>query len=195
MIGYLRGNLKFIFNDNCILDVSGVGYRIYIDDRTREALKIGQETEFFIYTAVREEAINLYGFKSQNDYELFSQLITVNGVGARTALNVLSKMSSKDLALAIHQKNVTALTSLPGIGKKSAQRLILELKDKISYDSLSDDDSEWAPVDENNNSFEEAAEGLLALGYTNAEISSVFRKAKRSMSTEELIKFALKELS
>ena len=188
MIGYLHGNLKLIFNDNCILDVSGVGYRIYIDDRTREALKIGQETEFFIYTAVNEGAIKLYGFKSQNDYELFSQLITVNGVGARTALNVLSKMSSKDLALAIHQKNITVLTSLPGIGKKSAQRLILELKDKISYDS------EWAPVDESNNSFEEAAEGLLALGYTNAEISSVFKKAKSSMSTEELIKFALKNL-
>ena len=125
MIGYLRGNLKFIFEDNCILEVNGVGYRIYINERTRENLKLNQEAEFFIHTAVREDSITLYGLRNQHDYELFSQLITVSGVGAKTALNVLAKISSKDLALAIYQKNMNALTSLPGIGKKSAQRLIL----------------------------------------------------------------------
>jgi len=104
MIGYLRGNLKFIFDDCCILEVNGVGYRIYIDERTREKIKLNQEAEFFIHTAVREDSITLYGLKNQHDYELFSQLITVSGVGAKTALNVLSKISSKELALAIYQK-------------------------------------------------------------------------------------------
>ncbi|MBR2179106.1 MAG: Holliday junction branch migration protein RuvA [Selenomonadaceae bacterium] len=195
MIGYLNGTVKFIFDDNCIVDVHGVGYRVYIDSRTLESLNKGQEIELFIHTAVREDSITLYGFKSQTDYELFAQLITVSGIGARTALNILAKMSSKDLAMAIWQKNVTALTNLPGIGKKSAQRLILELKDKISTNSMVDDDSEWMQSDEKGNPLEEASEALSALGYTSAEIAEVFSKAKKSMSTEELVKFALKELN
>ena len=195
MIGYLNGIVKFVFEDNCVLDVHGVGYRIYIDSRTREGLSKGQELELFIHTAVREDSITLYGFRSQTDYELFAQLITVSGIGARTALNILAKMSSKDLAMAIWQKNVTALTNLPGIGKKSAQRLILELKDKISTESMIDDDSEWVQSDVQGNPLEEASEALSALGYTNSEIAEVFAKAKKSMSTEELVKFALKELN
>ena len=195
MIGYLRGNLKFIFDDCCILDVNGVGYRIYIDERTRENLKLNQEAEFFIHTAVREDSITLYGLKNQHDYELFSQLITVSGVGAKTALNVLSKISSKDLALAIYQKDLNTLTALPGIGKKSAQRLVLELKDKVS--SLSTDvDSDRLPAKSGDNkAIEEASEALSALGYTNSEIAEVFKKAKKKLSTEELVKFALKELN
>ena len=196
MIGYLNGIVKFIFEDSCIVDVHGVGYRVYIDSRTRESFNKGQELELFIHTAVREDSITLYGFKSQTDYELFAQLITVSGIGARTALNILAKMSSKDLAMAIWQKNVTALTNLPGIGKKSAQRLILELKDKISTDSMVDDEAaEWTQSDDKGNPLEEASEALSALGYTNSEIAEVFTKAKKSMSTEELVKFALKELN
>lgn len=196
MIGYLNGIVKFIFEDNCIVDVHGVGYKVYVDSRTRESLSKGAEIELFIHTAVREDSITLYGFKSQTDYDIFAQLITVSGIGARTALNVLAKMSSKDLAMAIYQKNVTALTNLPGIGKKSAQRLILELKDKISADSMIDDDAaEWTQSEEKGNPLEEASEALSALGYTTSEIAEVFRKAKKSMSTEELVKFALKELN
>lgn len=188
--------MKFIFEDSCIVDVHGVGYRVYIDSHTREGLSKGQELELFIHTAVREDSITLYGFKSQTDYDLFAQLITVSGIGARTALNILAKMSSKDLAMAIWQKNVTALTNLPGIGKKSAQRLILELKDKISTDSMVDDEAaEWTQSNEKGNPLEEASEALSALGYTNSEIAEVFTKAKNSMSTEELVKFALKELN
>ena len=196
MIGYLSGIIKFIFEDNCILDVHGVGYRVYVDSRNRESISKGQELELFIHTAVREDSITLYGFKSQTDYDIFSQLITVSGIGARTALNILAKMSSKDLAMAIYQKNVNALTSLPGIGKKSAQRLILELKDKIAADSMVDEDiAEWAPTDDKTNPLEEASEALTALGYTTSEIAEVFRKVKKSMTTEEIVKLALKELN
>lgn len=196
MIGYLSGVVKFVFEDNCIVDVHGVGYRVYVDSRTRESLNKGQELELFIHTAVREDSITLYGFKSQTDYELFAQLITVSGIGAKTALNILAKMSSKDLAMAIWQKNVTALTNLPGIGKKSAQRLILELKDKISTDNVVDDEAaEWVQSNDKGNPLEEASEALSALGYTNSEIAEVFNKAKKSMSTEDLVKFALKELN
>ena len=193
MIGYLHGKIKFIFDDDCIVDVGGVGYKVFIDRRTRSELKINSEIEFFIYTAVREDSITLYGFKNQSDYELFLQLITVNGIGAKTALNIISKISSKDFSLAIHQKNVNLLTSLPGVGKKSAQRMILELKDKLSKNST--DNDEWSPVESENNSFDEASEALTALGYTNSEIAEVFQKADRSSTTEDLIKFALKELN
>ena len=162
MIGYLNGIVKFVYEDNCIVDVHGVGYKVYVDSRTRESLSKGQELELFIHTAVREDSITLYGFKSQTDYDIFAQLITVSGIGARTALNVLAKMSSKDLAMAIYQKNVTALTNLPGIGKKSAQRLILELKDKIAADSMVDDDTvEWTQSEEKGNPLEEASVTLL----------------------------------
>lgn len=197
MIGYLHGIVKFIFEDNCILDVNGVGYKVYIDDRTREGLHLGQDIEFFIHTAVREDSISLYGFVNQSDYELFSQLITVSGIGNKTALNVLAKMSSKDFARAIYQKNLTALTNLPGIGKKSAQRIILELKDKLEIDTFVEDgeESEWSSKEGKPKPFEEAAEALTALGYTNSEIAEVLKKSKKSMSTEELIKFALKELN
>ena len=196
MIGYLIGKIKFIFEDNCILNVNGVGYKIYIDSRTHEGLKIDDNAEFFIHTSVREDSITLYGFKSKSDYELFSQLITVSGIGSKTALNILSKISSKDLALAIYQKNLTTLTNLPGIGKKSAQRLILELKDRIDTENFIEDEFEdWSTNTETKNSIEEATEALTALGYTNMEIADVFKRAKKSMSTEELVKFALKELS
>ena len=198
LIGYLSGTVKFVFEDNCILDVHGVGYRVFIDSSTRESITINNEIALFIHTAVREDAIQLYGFKSQSDYELFSQLITVSGIGTRTALNILSKISSKDLALAIYQKNVNALTALPGVGKKSAQRLILELKDKIDADSLAEDNSdlaEWTAASETHNPLNEATEALIALGYTSAEIANVFKRAKKSMSTEELVKLALKELN
>ena len=196
MIGYLHGIVKFIFEDNCILDVHGVGYRINIDSRTRESLSKGQELELFIHTAVREDSITLYGFQSQTDYDIFSQLITVSGIGAKTALNILAKMSSKDLAMAIYQKNVTALTNLPGIGKKSAQRLILELKDKIAADTIADDEAaEWTQADDKSNPLEEASEALTALGYNSSEIAEVFRKVKKSMTTEDIIKLALKELN
>ena len=196
MIGYLNGIVKFTFEDNCIVDVHGVGYRVYVNSRTLESLSKGQEIELFIHTAVREDSVTLYGFRSQTDYELFAKLITVSGIGARTALNILAKISSKDLAMAIYQKNVNALTNLPGIGKKSAQRLILELKDKISADSVVDDEaSEWAPTDDKTNPLEEASEALSALGYTNSEIAEVFQKVKKSMTTEEIVKFALKKLN
>ena len=197
MIGYLHGIVKFIFEDSCIIDVNGVGYKVYIDERNLKSFKSGQEVELFIHTVVREDSITLYGFKTQPDYELFSQLITVSGIGAKTALNVLAKMSSTDFARAIYQKNVNALTNLPGIGKKSAQRLILELKDKLEIDTLVEDDdkSEWQPGKDKSSPIEEAAEALTALGYTNSEIAEVFQKVKKSMTTEDLIKFALKELN
>ena len=196
MIGYIRGKAKFMFEDSCIIDTGGVGYKVYVDSNTLGTLRQNNEVELFIYTSVREDSITLYGFRSQMDYDLFAQLINVSGIGAKTALNALSKISSKELAQAIYQKNVNALTKLPGIGKKSAERLILELKDKISADKFNEDEEGgWAPDVENLNAINEATGALKSLGYTAGEIESAFKGANKSMKTGELIKLALRELT
>ena len=195
MIGYLSGKIKFLSESDCILDVGGVGYKISVDARTRQDLKVGESAEFFIHTAVREDAINLYGFKNQSTFELFENLLTVNGVGAKSALGIVSKISAADFSVAVARQDLNALTKLPGIGKKSAQRILLELKEKIKPLAENFDAGEFQPDQISSNAFDEATDALSALGYTSAEISAAFKKAPKNSTTEQLIKFALKELN
>ena len=197
MIGYLNGKVKFITDDECILDVNGVGYKVSVDAQTRQDLKIGASIELFIHTAVREDAITLYGFKNQSAFELFEMLLTVNGVGAKSALGIVSKISASDFAVAVANQDLSTLTKLPGVGKKSAQRLLLELKDKVGdFATNSDANAEnFQPIEISSNAAEEATEALSALGYTSAEISAAFKKAPKNSTTEQLIKLALKELN
>ena len=197
MIGYLSGKIKFLNGNDCILDVNGVGYKISIDAATRQDLKIGEYAEFFIHTSVREDAINLYGFKNQSTFELFENLLTVNGVGAKSALGIVSKISASDFASAVARQDLNTLTKLPGVGKKSAQRLLLELKDKFKNFSAGENSNagEFKPAEIYSSAIDEATDALSAFGYTSAEISSVFKKAPKNSTTEQLIKFALKELN
>ena len=190
MIGYLSGKIKFVFQDCCILDVHGVGYKIFVDNPTLQALKIDEAAEFFIHTAVREDAINLFGFKDRETFELFELLLTVSGIGAKIALGIVSKISANDFAAAVSRQDLKILTKLPGVGKKSAERILLELKDKIRPPEKFSQ-----PIVINSTARDEAREALEALGYTAAEISSVFEKAPPDFSTEQLIKSALKELN
>ena len=197
MIGYLNGKAKFITDEDLILDVNGVGYKVSVDAQTRQDLKIGTELELFIHTAVREDAITLYGFKNQSAFELFEMLLTVNGVGAKSALGIVSKISASDFAVAVANQDLSSLTKLPGVGKKSAQRLLLELKDKVggfSADAVSDAEN-FQPIAISSTATDEATEALSALGYTSAEISAAFKKAPKNSTTEQLIKLALKELN
>lgn len=195
MIGYLNGKVKFLSESDCILDVNGVGYKISVDAATRQDLKIGESAEFFIHTSVREDSINLFGFKNQSTFELFENLLTVNGVGAKSALGIVSKISASDFSAAIARQDLNTLTKLPGVGKKSAQRILLELKDKIKPLAENSDSEKFQPTTINLTSFDEATDALSALGYTSAEISAVFAKAPKNSSTEQLIKIALKELN
>ena len=186
MIGYLRGKVKYILPTGCLIDVGGVGYRVLLDERLRAELSAGVEVELFIHTAFGSDAITLYGFSKQADYELFTQLITVSGIGAKTALSMLSRMSADDIATAIAQKNSALLTKLPGLGKKSVERLILELHDRLKASAT------VPTVDQN--AMRDAVDALEALGYSQAEISTVLSKVDEPLSTEELIKLALKNL-
>ena len=192
MIGYLSGKVKFLFGESCILDVGGVGYNVVIDEQTRQDLAIDAAAELFIHTAVKEDAINLFGFKSRETFELFEMLLTVSGIGAKSALSIVSKISASDFAAAVTRQDLKTLTRLPGVGKKSAERILLELKGKVK--PLLNATGTYQPVIRTN-AQDDASEALEALGYTSAEILEVFGRAPANATTEQLIKFALKELN
>lgn len=195
MIGYLSGSVKFLFDDACIVDVHGVGYKVFVDAQTRQTLNLGEAVELFIHTAVREDAINLFGMKNQSTFELFELLLTVSGVGAKSALAIVSKISAVDFARAVAAQDLKTLMRLPSVGKKSAERILLELKDKVQAlaENFSTEDFQSAQIQ--STAQDDAAEALEALGYTQAEISAAFSKAPKNSSTEQLIKFALKDLA
>ena len=194
MIGFLRGQVVQLLTDYCLLDVGGVGYRVFIPTSTRSRLKTGEEAMLFTHLSVREDAMTLYGFESQEEYQGFQMLISVSGIGPKVALGILSSITVSKLFQAIHGKQIAVLTKLPGVGKKSAERMILELKDKAAELDGAESEIE-APAKEIGDSLSDAAAALSSLGYSQAEISSVLRRVQGTASTEEAVKFALKEFA
>lgn len=192
MIGYLSGNVKFLLDDACILDVHGVGYKIFLDAPSRQALTLDAAAEFFIHTAVSDNAIALYGMRERATFDLFELLLTVSGVGVKGALAIVSKIVPAEFARAVATQDLKTLTRLPGVGKKSAERILLELKDKIQPLA---DNSTLQAAQVSSKAQDEAAEALEALGYTASEIAQAFKAAPPNSSTEQLIKFALRELN
>ena len=197
MIGFLRGRVAYIFPDYCFLDVHDVGYRVFISHQTRNQISVGTEVMLYIHTHVREDAILLYGFFSQEEYDLFQHLIGISGIGPKVAQGILSAITANEFYHLIHRKDVKAITKLPGIGKKTAERIILELKDKLSaasFDVSDAADDTAALGDAMGDMVSEAIEALLSLGFQQSEIQSVFKKKSDGESTEELIRYALAEL-
>ena len=195
MIGYLRGRVAHLFADYCLLDVQGVGYRVFVPASDRSRLRKGDEAELFIHTSVREDAILLYGFCTQEEYDAFQLLISVSGIGPKVALGILSAITVERLCQAIHQKESSVLTKLPGIGKKSAERIILELKDKVSWTEGEEAAAVEADVLPGDDMLSEAMAALAALGYSQSELGPVLRKAKDCATVQDVIKLALKELN
>ena len=197
MIGYLHGRVIAIYTDHCLLDVHGVGYRVFVANSTRTKLRQREEASLFIYTSVREDAIVLYGFATEEEYDLFLQLIGVSGIGPKVALGILSAITVEGLCRAIQNKQASVLTKLPGIGKKSAERLILELKDKVAFRGSEEEELLTIENDEEvgDDAASEAMAALQSLGYTPSEIAPVIRKTAKYKTTEAIIKASLKELS
>lgn len=201
MIGFLRGKVEYISMDYCLLDVGGVGYRVFVSGNTRSQLKNGQEAMLYTYLSVREDAMLLYGFLTQAEYELFQLLITVSGIGPKVAMGIIGAITPEALSQAVQNKNVKALTALPGIGKKSAERMILELKDKLHFS----DDGEFTETgtgivsgEIGDDIYSEAMAALMALGYSQGEVSEVFSSfgsLDQEADVQTLIKMALRELS
>lgn len=202
MIGFLRGKVAYLMPDICLLDVQGVGYRVYIAGNTHSHLQLGQEAQLFTYTAVREDAIQLYGFYTQEEYDLFILLLTVSGIGPKVALGILGAITPGKLCHAIQNKQAAVLTKLPGIGKKSAERMIVELKDKLHFTNEGENEAlaeELFPSMEiGEGVLAEAAAALQSLGYNAQQLQPVLEKCRHMQEgadVQAMIKFALKELS
>lgn len=203
MIGYLRGEIAHISPELLILDVGGVGYNVRINQQFAGKLPgIGREIKVYTYTYVKEDAFLLYGFQSSDELDLFKQLIGVNGIGPKGALAILSVMSANDLRFAIYTSDAKAIAKAPGIGSKTAERVILDLKDKISIeDSLNQFGSDASDfggesAGTNNDMAKDAIEALSALGYSRTDAIFAVNKVSREevSDTEDILKKALKYL-
>lgn len=202
MIAYVNGIVEDIAEDNVVLDVNGLGYNIKISADTASRLPgIGEPVKLYTYTCVREDAFLLYGFLTRSDLEIFKKLITVNGIGPKGGLAILSVMDGDDLRFAILSGDVKAISKAPGIGSKTAQRVILDLKDKISYDDTMIEKEISATV--SGNSFKadtpqkkEAIEALLSLGYGQTESTKAVNAIEgiENMDSGAILKAALKKM-
>lgn len=196
MISYIKGKLDSKNIDNIIVDVGGIGYKIFMSitsiDRVGE---IGNDVKIYTYMRVREDDISLYGFCTNEELKMFEQLLGVSGVGAKSALTILSNISPSSFALAIISDDIATLKSLPGIGAKSAQRMILELKDKMKTQDAIEIQSIPTKVIVKNDKTKDAIEALQVLGYARKDIETVISNIDvNSLSVEEVIKQALKYL-
>ena len=196
MIGFLKGKAAHITSDYCLLDVHDVGYRVFISNQTRAHISPSAEVMLYIHTNVREDAILLYGFFSREEYDLFLHLIGISGIGPKVAQGILSSATVNDFYRMVQQKDVKGITKLPGIGKKTAERILLELKDKLSDVSVADlpEGDNNVGTKTENGMIAEATEALLTLGFQDSEIQRVFRQKDSCQNTEELIRYALAEL-
>ena len=191
MIGYIKGIVSGFPKDACFLETGGIGYRIFISERTRSLLHIGEEARLLTYMAVREDAILLYGFSEQDEYDLFLILISVSKIGPKVAIGILSSMTPD----AFVSRNVTALTKLPGIGKKTAERLVVELKDKVAnleLEGVSMDGEDIAAAD--SGLIGQASLALSGLGYSSEEVLPLLKKlAPDHPALSDLIGAVLRE--
>ncbi len=196
MISYIKGNLEAKNLDNVVIDVGGIGYKIFMSINSIERIgEIGTMVKVHTYMRVREDDISLYGFCTNEELRMFEQLIGVSGVGAKSALTILSNISPSSFALAIISGDVNTLKSLPGIGAKSAQRMILELKDKMkTQDAI---ETEIMPIKTvvANDKARDAVEALQVLGYARKDIDlAISNIDTKDLSVEEIIKQGLKYL-
>lgn len=201
MYSYIRGSLAEIELDHIVIDVNGIGYNLYIPTNCFEYLpSLGEECKIYTYLYVREDAMMLYGFLTKDDLELFKQLISVSGIGPKGALGILSVLSADDLRFAILAGDSKAIAKAPGIGAKTAQRVILELKDKMSLEDAFEKKLEHAqaPASQTNNQVKnDAVMALTALGYSSTESLKAVSKVEitEDMDVEAVLKQALKNMA
>lgn len=200
MISYIRGELAAIEEEKVIVDVNGVGYGIFMPVQSINLLPaVGEEVKLHTYMNVREDAIQLYGFLTRDDLQVFKLVIGVSGIGPKGGLGILSKLSADELRFAVMAHDVKTISSAPGIGKKTAEKLIIELKDKLSIEDVltrEENDTATAAGHASNQTQAEAVQALVALGYSNSEALKSVKKVSISENTtvEDVLKQALKNI-
>ncbi len=201
MIGFLKGTLEAVYADRILIDVNGIGFNVNMPLSQIEGLDgMGSYVKIYTYMSVREDAMQLFGFTTSDSLDLFRLLIQVNGIGPKGALALLSAMSTDDLRFAIMSGDTKTISKAPGIGSKTAQRLIIDLKDKVSVRDMLDSYSVnkiSAPSEEMSSARAEAIEALTALGYSSTDAMRAVREssADKDADTETIIKLAFKQLS
>ena len=208
MLAYIKGTLELKMTEYVVIDVGGLGYKVFMSNIGIDKLgEIGEQVKVYTYYRVREDDISIFGFNTNEELRMFELLLSVSGVGAKTALAMLAVCTPSEFVLAIISEDVNVLTSIPGIGPKSAKRIILELKDKIKKEQQiqeltsaskgnSGDKTKTSikvkQAIENDNKVQEAIAALQVLGYNKKEIEKAFAKIdKTELSTEDLIKKGL----
>lgn len=198
MFAYIKGSLEMKSNGYIVIDINGLGYKIFMSQNNIDTIgELHNIIKVFTYVKVREDDIRIYGFKTQEELKMFELLISVSGVGAKSALVMLSCIEPSDFAIAVISNDIKVLTKVPGIGNKSAQRIILELKDKLKEEQLEEKlkDSSKKTKD-NSENINEAISGLMVLGYSKKDIEKAFEHLDiDNLSIEDLIKKGLILLS
>ncbi len=202
MFYYLNGNLEYREANLCVIDCNGVGYKLTVSLNTSDSLvnKMNQKVKLYTYLAVREDGVELFGFGTNEERACFNQLIGVSGVGPKAAMNILSTMTPDRFSLAVCTEDVKAISKSPGIGAKTAARIVLELKDKISKDMMTAGSKiDNSPIQNipKSSTLSEATEALMVLGYDKNTVLNALRGIDVQNMTDvgEVIKAALKKLA
>ena len=200
MIAFVRGTAVDMTENSVIVEAGGIGYEIYMTGTDLSQIHMGEEVKIHTYFNVREDAMQLYGFRSKDDLQMFKLLLDVNGVGPKAAVGVLAGITADELRFAILSDDVKTLSKAPGIGKKTAQKLILELKDKMKLEDAfelklaHEQEKAVAGLGEISDGRQEAVEALVALGYSSTDALRAVRKVTDVApdDVEGLLKAALK---
>lgn len=200
MFAYIKGTYESRSLDYIVVEtINGIGYKIFMSENSMQSLgSIGDSVKVYTYLKVREDDMSIYGFSTAEELKMFELLISVSGVGTKSAIAILSNIEPSSLAAAVVSEDVTELKKLPGIGAKSAQRIILELKDKIKALDIEGQDEQIVKVSKvaNSKDFEELISALIFLGYSRKEVEKILPKiGNTDDNLEEMIKKALLLLS
>lgn len=198
MFAYIKGSLEMKSSGYIVIDINGLGYKVFMSQNNIDTIgELHDIIKVFTYVKVREDDISIFGFKTQEELKMFELLISVSGVGAKSALVMLSCIEPSDFAIAVISNDVKVLTKVPGIGNKSAQRIILELKDKLKEEQLEEKLKDSSKkLKDNCENINEAISGLMVLGYSKKDIEKAFEHLDiDNLSIEDLIKKGLILLS
>lgn len=199
MISYIKGILEDMSPGMVVVDNHGIGYQMMVPMRGESFPKIGQEIKIYTHMHVREDDVSLFGFLSKEEKEAFELLIGVNGIGPKVGLSVLSTLSVYELKMAVISEDVKTISKTPGLGPKGAKKLILELKDKLSFEELEEDGVGAEIFDTSADSSDSVMitiEGLVSLGYSKSEAAIAVNRVEdaKDLTPEELLKKALKNI-
>ena len=197
MFAYIKGSLEQKSNNYVVIDVGGIGYKIFMATKAIEALgEIGEVVKVHTHYYVREDNISLYGFNTNEELRMFELLLQVSGIGAKSAIAMLSEISPSSFALAVISDDITQLVKIPGIGKKTAARIVLELKDKLKTEEAITKTEEVKLSITSEEETSEAIAALQVLGYTKREIEKALENVDtKNLQLEEIIKQGLKNLA